>query len=277
MEKYSVLLTVYIKVKTEELKLSIESMLNQTIKPDQFVIVYDGPVSQVVNNLVMDYVRNNEGLFNVIRLPNNQGLAAALNAGIKACRNDLIARMDSDDYSKPNRCEIQLGEFAKDKNLALLGCNTQHFKESPYEPEEKYSNQPLDIESIKDKIRRNSAFSHPTVMFRKGVVLDCGGYDPILRRSQDHDLFSKMIYKGYECRNIKDALVLFRADEDCMLRNRNADSCKARIIIQKRLLSRKQCSLADYLYIYMGVLVAKYMPQSMYIFLYSVFKEKKHK
>lgn len=277
MERYSVLLTVYIKVKREDLKLSIESMLNQTVKPDQFVIVYDGPVTKDVNDLVMDFVHKNEGVFDVISLPTNQGLAAALNEGLKACRNDLIARMDSDDYSKPQRCEIQLREFEKDKKLALLGCNTQHFKDTPYEPEEKYSNQPLDIESIKEKIRRNSAFSHPTVMFRKAVVLDCGGYDPILRRSQDHDLFAKMIYKGYECRNIKDALVLFRADEDCMLRNRNKESCKARIIIQKRLLSRKQCSLADYLYIYLGVLGVKYMPQPMYIFLYSVFKEKKHK
>lgn len=277
MEKYSVLLTVYIKVKAEYLKLSIKSMLNQTVKPDQIVIVYDGPVTEDVNTVVLDYSHSNEGLFEIVKLPKNQGLAVALNAGLKICRNELIARMDSDDYSKPHRCETQLREFAQDKELALLGSNTQHFKDSPFEPDEKYSNQPLDLDSIKEKIRRNSAFSHPTVMFRKSAVLDCGGYDPILRRSQDHDLFSKMIYKGYVCRNVKDALVLFRADEDCKLRNRNTESCKARIIIQKRLRSRNQCSLVDFLYVYIGVLAVKYMPRFLYIFLYSLFKEKRNK
>lgn len=277
MEKYSVLITAYIKVKAEDFRLSLESMLNQTVKPDQIVVVYDGPVTEEVDVMVKSLAKDNEGVFDVVKLSTNQGLAVALNAGLKVCRNDLIARMDSDDYSKPNRCEIQLREFEKDKNLALLGANTQHFKQSPFEPDEKYSNQPVDAVAIKEKIRRNSAFSHPTVMFRKEAVMACGGYDPILRRSQDHDLFTKMIARGYECRNIKEALVLFRADEDCMLRNRNRESCKARIIIQKRLLSRKQCSLWDYLYIYFGVMAVRYMPESLYLLLYSMFKEKKRK
>ena len=182
--------------------------------------------------------------------------------------------MDSDDFSLPFRCEKQLIEFEKNPSLALLGGHTQHFKVTPEEALDVYSKQPIGKKAIEQCIRRNSAFSHPTVMFRKSAVLECGGYDPQLRRSQDHDLFSKMIYQGYDCANLDEAVVMFRADDNCMLRNRNKESCKARVIIQKRLYKRKQCSLMDYLYIRIMVFMMQILPQKLYLKIYSLLKEK---
>lgn len=277
MEKYSVLITAYIKDKPADFKISLESMINQTIKPDQIVVVYDGPVSIDIEDIVDNFGKNYEGLFSVVKLERNQGLAVALNAGLAVCRNDLVARMDSDDYSKPNRCEVQLLEFEKDKELTLLGSDIQRFRDSPFENSNVFTSHPTNEESIKKMMRRRSPFSHPTVMFRKNAVVDCGGYDPILRRSQDMDLFSKMILKGYKCRNINQPLVLYRADDNSVFRNINKESCKARLKIQRRLFSRKQCNLYDYLIILIAFSILRYIPKSMYKTIYTLIKERKAK
>lgn len=274
MDKYSVLMSVYRKVEPIELSKSIESMINQTVFPDQFIIVLDGPIDDKLKKVINCYEKENPNLFTIVELNENKGLAVALNEGIKVSRNELIARMDSDDYSLPERCETQLYEFKKNPELDLLGANTQHFIDNPEKPLDAYAIHPIGIKNIKKTIRRNSAFSHPTVMFRKSAVVKCGCYDADLRRSQDHDLFTRMIYEGCMVDNIDKTLVLFRADADCMLRNRNQESCKARIIIQKRLLKRKQCSIIDYLYVRLGVVVAQILPEKIYIFIYSLVKEK---
>lgn len=273
MEKYSVLMSVYARVKPDELKLSINSMLQQTVKPDQFVIVWDGPVGDALKYTVQQFEVLYPDVFTTVQLEENHGLAYALNEGLKHCRHDLVARMDSDDYSLPERCEKQLREFERDNQLALLGGNTQHFHDD-ISKTDKRSYQPIGEDAIKKCLRRNSAFSHPTVMFRKSCVEACGGYDSNLRRSQDHDLFSKMVWKGYRCLNLEDILVLFRADENMMLRNRNPESCKARMIIQKMLLKRKQCSMLDYIYVCSGVTAMKLLPEKLYIAVYKLLKEK---
>lgn len=275
MENYSVLMSVYNKVKPEELNLSIRSMLHQTLAPEQFVIVWDGPVDKSIKAIAAAYDTENPGLFTFVQLKKNMGLAYALNAGINACRNDLVARMDSDDYSLPDRCEAQVKIFCEDSKLKLLGGSTQHFRNTPENLTEAYGRHPVNEKAIKECIRKNSAFSHPTVMFRKKAVIESGYYDEKLRRSQDHDLFSRMIYLGYKCINIDKVLVLFRADEDCMLRNKNPESCKARVVIQKRLYKRGQCSFLDYVYIRFMVFIMQIMPSFLYVKIYAFLKEKK--
>lgn len=274
MDKYSVLMSVYAKVEPDELKLSISSMLQQTVRPDQFVLVWDGPVGTELKDTVQQFELLYPQVFTIVTLEENHGLAYALNEGLKHCRNDLVARMDSDDYSLPERCAKQLHEFERNKQLALIGGNTKHFYDD-ISKTDKRSYQPIGGDAIKKCLRRNSAFSHPTVMFRKSCVEACGGYDSDLRRSQDHDLFSRMIWKGYLCWNLEDVLVLFRADENMILRNRNSESCKARMIIQKRLLKRHQCSLFDYVYVCAGVTAMKIFPEKLYIAIYTLLKEKR--
>ena len=123
MEKYSILMSVYKNVKIIDLKNSIESMLHQTAKPEQFVIVQDGPVGNDLNDLISTYEENYSEIFTIIKLDENKGLAYALNVGMNACRNNLIARMDSDDYSLPKRCEKQIRMFFK-KQISCLGRNS---------------------------------------------------------------------------------------------------------------------------------------------------------
>ena len=237
------------------------------------MIICDGPISGEAEQILKEYANKYSNLFTVVPLAENHGLAYALDRGMEECRNNLVMRMDSDDVSFLNRAELQVHEFELDKQLALLGANTQHFKNSPGDMPDTYSSKPIGEDEIRKTIRRNSAFSHPTVMFRKDAVEACGGYDPTLRRSQDHDLFSKMIFQGFRCKNINDVVVFYRADENGVLRNRNKESLKARIVIQNRLLRRKQCTILDYAYVVLGSIATMIIPESLYIRLYSLIKE----
>lgn len=270
MEKYSVLMSVYAKVDAEALKLSVGSMVNQTYKPDQIIIVWDGPVGQELRDVVDGYSSQNLGMFTIVDVKDNHGLAYALNAGLKVARNDLVARMDSDDYSLPERCEKQVAEFEKRPDLVLLGTQIKFFKDSIDNILEQTRTFPTDVEEIRAAMPRKNVFSHPTVMFRKSVVLKCGGYNDELRRRQDYELFSKMIvHNKLEGGNLPDTLFLFRGDDEYKRRNRNAESCKNRIKVQKILYKRGDCSLSDYIYVLTAMTVTRLIPDKLYDFIYT--------
>jgi glycosyltransferase involved in cell wall biosynthesis len=273
MINYSVLMSVYYKDRKDYLCLSIDSILNQTHKPDQFVIVFDGPVSDELEGTVQEYSKRAPGLFTIVKLEKNCGLPTALNEGLKVCRNNLVARMDSDDYSLPQRCERQIVEFEKRPDLALIGTDTQYFTRTIEDVSPTVHAHPYTEGEIIKELRRNSPFGHPTVMFKKDVVDACGGYDPILTRSQDYDLFSKIIYNGHAACNLPEVLLYYRTGENMMRRNKSWESCKARIIIQKRIFKRKQCSLWDVIYIDLAMIVSMILPVSAYERIYKIIKK----
>ena len=274
LPKYSVLMSLYAKEKPDYFKLAVDSMLNQTVAPDEIVIVEDGPLTDDLYAVLNNYKEKYPQKIHTVRNEKNCGLAYSLNVGLAACRNELVARMDTDDYSLPNRCEEQLNRFKNDGELALLGTQTRYFKTNPNDAGEKIHYHPIGMDAIKKTVRRYSPFGHPTVMYKKSTVLACGGYDKELRRSQDYDLFSKMIATGNKADNIDEALVLFRADDKMMGRNKNKESCKNRILIQKRLYKRGECSLGDLLYIQFAMFVSQMIPVSLYSFVYKIVKGK---
>ena len=130
---YSVLMSVYDKEKPEYLKQSIESMLNQTVKPEQFVVVEDGALNKSLSDIIDKYKADFNELFTIVKLQVNGGLGNALNQGLKACRNELVARMDSDDISLPRRCEKELKLFLDNPELSIVGTNIDEFWDNPNE------------------------------------------------------------------------------------------------------------------------------------------------
>ena len=108
MEKYSVLMSLYFKEKPEYLKSAIDSMLNQTLLPDEIIIVKDGKLTKELNDVLDYYKRIHGKIFKIIGYEKNKGLGLALNYGLNHCSNDLVARMDTDDISKPERCMVQV-------------------------------------------------------------------------------------------------------------------------------------------------------------------------
>ncbi|MDE7394607.1 MAG: glycosyltransferase, partial [Clostridiales bacterium] len=118
-QKFSVLMSVYHKEKPEFFDMALDSSYNQTVKADEWVIVKDGPISQELQDVINKYKQYDGVEIKEVPLEENKGLGIALSVGIPECRNELIARMDTDDIAVPNRFEWQLAEFEKDPALDI--------------------------------------------------------------------------------------------------------------------------------------------------------------
>lgn len=210
--EYSVLMSVYAKEKPEYLDAAIQSMLDQTEKTDDFVIVCDGPMTTELDAVLKKHVEQNPSILRLIQLPENIGTGSALNIGIAQCRHELIAKMDSDDISVPERCEWLLREFAANDSLAVAGGNIIEFTDDPTKPVNRRI-VPCDNEEIRKYGRRRQPFNNITVMYRKSVVQKVGGYRA-MTRSEDYDLYVRIMHGGYYCKNINEDLAFVRIKEN---------------------------------------------------------------
>ena len=216
MEKFSVLMSLYFKEKPEYLRECLDSVLNQTAKPSEIVIVLDGPIGDELQAVVDEYVKANPSLFNIVPLKENQGLGLALREGILHCNNELIARMDTDDINRNDRFELQLKEFEKDPELDICGCHMAEFEGSVDNIVTKRT-VPLENKAIQKYQRRRDGLNHPTVMYKKSAVLKAGNYQTCLLM-EDTLLWANMFMTGSKAMNIDDCLYYFRLGEDMFQR-----------------------------------------------------------
>ncbi|MBQ3181694.1 MAG: glycosyltransferase [Clostridia bacterium] len=210
---YSVLMPVYYKENPEYFKESIESMLSQTVPTDNFVIVCDGELTDELTK-VLDTYRNNP-VITIVQLEKNMGLAKALTEGLKYCKNELVARMDSDDISLPERCKKQLEIFSAE-NIDVVGSNVLEFIDD--------ADNALSIrcvpethEKIKIYAKKRNPMNHPSVMFKKSLVIKNGCYQNF-RLYEDYQLWVKMIINGCKFKNIQEPLVKMRTTNDLYMR-----------------------------------------------------------
>lgn len=260
-KKYSVLMSVYDKEKPEYLKQAIESMLQQTAKPEQFVIVEDGKLNGNLQRVIDNYKQNNKQLFTIVPLKENVGLGCALDIGLKHCRNELVARMDSDDISLPERCEKELRLFEQDPMLVIVGSNIDEFWDNPKDI--KCSRiVPSEPEEIRKKIGRIQPFNHPTVMYKKSEVIRCGGYG-YTRGNEDRDMFSRMINMGCRARNINESLLLYRSNAENYKRRKSFTRLKSIYRVTIDIYKRKHCSFWDVLFVLGGQTILFIMPLSV--------------
>ena len=119
MNNYSVLMSVYHKEKADYLRDAMDSIWNQTIPTDDFVLVCDGPLNEELEEVINYMLKDHLSVLKIIRLENNLGLGNALNEGLKHCKNELVARMDSDDIADYQRCEKQLQVFQNNTDIDL--------------------------------------------------------------------------------------------------------------------------------------------------------------
>ena len=239
--------------------MAIDSMLNQTIKPEQYVVVEDGEISSDIEDLLAEYNKKYPALFTIVKIETNSGLANALNEGLKACRNELVARMDADDISLSLRCERELELFQNNPDLVLCGCNIIEFSGSIHNTKTSRI-VPSEYKDIMKFLRRRTPFNHPTVMYKKSKVIENGGYSIEIKRKQDYDLFSRMLINGCYALNVDDALLLFRADDDNFARRKSFQTLKSAFIVYWRHFKRKGCSLFDLFIMCCGEIIFFIMP-----------------
>lgn len=264
--KYSFLMSVYYKEDARYLEESIKSMINQTIKPDEIIIVKDGQLTQKLDNVIEEYKNKEPNIFTIIQLEKNMGLGLALNEGIKISRNELIARMDSDDICISTRCEEQLEMFKKDSDLSIVGSMVDEFDK---QPSNIISSRivPTQNDEIYKFAKRRSPFNHPTVMYKKSEVLKNGGYSD-LRRNQDVDLFGRMLYNGAKAANIKKSLLLFRSNNGLMKRRKNWENTSLYIKVIYNFWKIGYSSFFDLIVVTCGQLIVFILPIKLQKLLY---------
>ncbi|EMK5833536.1 glycosyltransferase, partial [Citrobacter sedlakii] len=126
---FSVLMSLYIREKAENLHHCLQSLYNQTLHADEIVLVYDGPISEDLENVVnhwMTYLP-----INIVKLKENVGLGQALNCGLAQCKHDIVARMDTDDICHSDRFMKQIDFLSNNKDVAILGSYIEEFDASP--------------------------------------------------------------------------------------------------------------------------------------------------
>lgn len=261
MEKYpdySVLMSIYKNDKAEFVKDAIDSMLNQTVLPEQIVLVEDGPLLEEVEKLILCYKKEYPTIFTVIRLLKNGGLGNALNVGMKECRNELIARMDADDISLPKRCEKQLQRFALCPALSILGTQVDEFIGKPSHIVSKRT-VPVTFDEIKQFSKRRSAFNHPTVMYKKSVITRLGGYTTLCRQ-EDLVLFVLAVNKGVYAENLGESLLLYRTSVNNQRRRKTWVNCKEYIRVMYAFYKKGYLGSIDLLYVVVGQLTLYLAP-----------------
>ncbi|AIQ37495.1 hypothetical protein R50345_24410 [Paenibacillus sp. FSL R5-0345] len=208
--KYSVLMSLYYKENACYLRESIDSMLNQSLKPDEIIIVKDGELTSSLEEVLSEYA--NEPCIKIVALKKNLGLGEALNIGMTHCKNELIARMDTDDISRRDRCEKQVKMFMVNELLSVVSCSVMEFEED-INHIKSIKRLPITHESIVKFAKKRNPFNHPAVMYKKSVIDLVGGYKHF-ELFEDYYLWARIIMNGAICGNIYEPLLYMRANKD---------------------------------------------------------------
>ena len=240
MEKYSVLMSLYKKEKPEYLRLAIDSMLNQTVKPDEIVLVEDGPLTDELYAVLDEYGDK----LTRVRNEKNLGLGLALNVGLGACRNELVARMDTDDISKPERCEEQLRYFEQHLETDIVGGDIAEFigDETNIVCRRVV---PQSNEEIQEYMKKRCAFNHMSVMYKKTAVEAAGGYQDWFW-NEDYYLWIRMWLNGAVFGNTGTVLVNVRTGEEMYQRRGGKKYFKSEKGLQDYMLEHRMIGFGTY-------------------------------
>lgn len=235
--KFSVLMSVYAKEKPEFLNAALRSLVKQTRKPDEIVIVQDGSLTKELEDVINEYSKKLEykHLFKIIQLKNNVGLGRALNTGLKSCSYEIVARADSDDVSLPNRFAEQISYMENNPEVRIVSANIQEYDESLTD-RLAVRIVPETDGCIKKYIRRRSPFNHMAVVFRKSAVQEAGGY---IHCSffEDYYLWCRIVAHGGSFYNFQTPLVHARTGDSMIARRGGlryvCDICNFQYLAQK--------------------------------------------
>jgi glycosyltransferase involved in cell wall biosynthesis len=209
MSNFTVLMSVYYKDNPIYFRKSLESVMNQTVRPNEIVLIKDGPLTSELNYVINEFQNLYSSIFNIVTLDKNKGLGKALSIGILKCTNELIARMDSDDICLFNRFEIQLNFLNKNLNVDLVGSNVEEFNNIPGDLK-RFRIMPEKGDKLKKYSKFRNPLNHPSVMFRKSKVIQAGNYDDDILYFEDYSLFIRMLKNGSKFYNIQSSLLNFR-------------------------------------------------------------------
>ena len=272
--QFSVITSVYKNDKPEYIRVALDSLLvQQTVKPDEIVLVQDGPVSHETSRLLLEYKDNYDEKLNVIKLTQNKGLGNALMLGVENAKYDIVARMDSDDICAPDRFEKQLAYLESHPECDIVGGQITEFIDTPDNIVGKRE-VPCDNEAIYHYMRSRGALNHPTVMFKKKAVLDAGNYQDWFW-NEDYYMWIRMMEQGCVFANLPDVLVNMRSGFDQYGRRGGKKYFDSEIGIKKLMLEKGMITRKEYIVNYIQRFIIQLMlPNSVRGWVFRTFARK---
>ena len=209
----SVLISVYQSEKADYLNRALESVWDdQTLKPNQIVLVEDGTLGEALRDVVDSWKEKLGDVLTIVKNETNLGLTKSLNRGLQKVTTDLVARMDSDDISTPQRFELQMKYMEQHPDIDVLGGSLQEFDDENSCLNVRHY--PLTHEDVLKTMYKVCPVAHPTVMMRKRMFDSGLKYNEKYRMSQDIALWYDAVIAGFHIANIEEITILFRRAND---------------------------------------------------------------
>ena len=268
--KVSVLMSIYVKEKPEYLKAAMDSVLNQTYPIDEIMLIEDGPLTEELYALIHDYQSKHANI-RTFAFEQNQQLGRALAKGVELCRNELVARMDTDDIAMPDRIEKQVAYMEEHPEVHVLGGAIREFNDEGTTDRVKLM--PKTQEEIVEYVKVRNPLNHMTVMFRRSAILEVGNYKhfPFL---EDYSLWSRMLSKGYQIRNLDEILVRARTSMALVKRRSGWAYYKDFSKLRKFQYELGLLKPLEYVKTSIGTFVILMLPGSLKALLYKLFLRK---
>lgn len=272
MINFSVLISVYFKENPFYFKQALDSILEQTMRPSEIVLIKDGPLNQELDTIIENFENLYPDIFKIIALPINKGLGNALSIGVLACKNEIIARMDTDDICVADRFEKQFNFLQANPDVDLIGSNVEEFKNEPGDLK-RYRKMPEKDKQLLSYSRFRNPVNHPTVMFRKSKVLEAGNYNGEILLFEDFSLFIRMLQNGCSFYNMQECLLYFRTGMgiEVIKRRSGLFYVKNEWKFAKLALKIKRLTFFEWLFYITTKLPLRLLPPRVILFVYNKF------
>lgn len=275
MLKFSVLISFYEKENPVYLDRALKSVWDdQSIKPNEIVLVQDGPVNMALEYVVMKWKEKLGNILNFIKVNANLGLGYALKIGLMNCSYDIVARMDADDISAPNRFEKQLYLFSK-KNIDICGSWAAEFYDDELKIA-KIKTTPITNSAIKNHIKYRNPLNHPSVMFKRKSVEISGGYIP-MKWFEDYYLWVRMSLSQMKFYNIPEPLLKMRLGSGQLSRRRGINYALAEFNFFSEIYRIGFINISEFLMVIFLRIPLRILPESILKKIYSLLRASEKK
>ena len=242
-EPFSLLVSVYDGDRPDHIRRAMRSAVDdQTVRPDQVVIVRDGPVRDELARCLDEVQETSPVPVTFVPLGQRGGLGPALDRGLAASWCDVVARMDADDVAMPHRFEVELPLIS---DADIVGAGLLEFVDDTDEIVGQRV-PPTDPARIQRYARMHDPFNHPTVVYRRAAVLAAGGYGD-LPLMEDYALFARMLQGGARAVNVPEPLVYYRVGPEAFKRRGGTGLLRSELRLQREFLRRGFTTPAEYL------------------------------
>lgn len=230
MDGLSVVIPTYKNDSPKELGIALESVLDQTVPPDEVIVVGDGPLTEELKETITRFEADYSETVKLHQLPENQGKGKARQEGVKQTSHEVVAMMDADDICRNDRFELQLQYLDENQETDVVGS---YFTEFDPDSGERYAVRtvPENHDEIASTARYRSPINQATVMFRKESILEAGNYEDV-RRLEDYRLWVRLLMNGARFGNIPESLVHVRAGENMHERRGGTAYAKSEVKMQ---------------------------------------------